>query len=159
MTIENPVITIPPHIELDVCSITAGNLGLCHQESGSDFAVQQWAQPLLLLLLGAVLCEHLHVAGVWGGTVGGFTGGDTFTQQLSHQAVLEIAEASTLLEVVLGQEHVPKPKFSGLDFEILDHLWVCVKAGDCSFADLLRVDGICWDTFFLDEFLNLFEGN
>ena len=46
-------------------------------------------------------------------------------QVLSHQTVLEVAEPRTLLEVCLGQEHIPKPQLTPALLHVLDDLRVC----------------------------------
>lgn len=155
MAIQDPVVTVLLHVELDVCSITTGDLGFCHQERGSNLAVQESTEPLLLLLLGTVFRNDLHVASIGGSTVGSFTSRAALPQILGHQAIFEVAESGTFLEVVLGQEHVPQPKFLRFDFQVFDHLRVCVEAADGAVAKLLLENGICGDTFFLDEALDL----
>lgn len=49
-------------------------------------------------------------------------------QILSHQAVLDIAEPGTFLEMVLGQEHVPETEFLRFGFQVLNDGWMSVKA-------------------------------
>ena len=50
-------------------------------------------------------------------------GNERLAEVLCHQAVLEVAVAST--PVVSGQEHVPQPEFLGFGFEVIQHLGVC----------------------------------
>ena len=38
---------------------------LGHHEAGANLAVEQRREPALLVLLAAVVDEHLHVARVW----------------------------------------------------------------------------------------------
>lgn len=45
----------------------------------------------------------------------------TLAQILRHQPIFQITESSTLLEVVLGQEHIPQTQTLGLDFQLLNH--------------------------------------
>lgn len=155
LAVEDVVVTIATHVQFNIGGVTAGDLRLGHEESGSNLAVQQRAEPLLLLLLGTVLGKHLHVARVWSSTVGGLAGDDTLAQILGHEAVLQVAEAGALLEVVLGQEHVPQAKLLCLHLQVLNDLRVGIEAVDNARADLLGEDGIGWNAFFLDESLNL----
>lgn len=61
-------------------------------------------------------------------------------------------------KMILGKEHVPKTKFLGLCFEILNDLRVGVEALLGGATQLLLVDGIGRDAFFLDELLYQVEG-
>lgn len=70
LTVQDVVVAVTRDGHLDICSITRRNLGLCHQESRSDLALQQRVKPLPLLCLGAVLGNDLHVTSVWGSAVG-----------------------------------------------------------------------------------------
>lgn len=63
------MISVLCHAKLNVRSITTSNLRFGHQEPRSNLPIQQWHQPLLLLLLGAIFREDLHIAGIWGGAV------------------------------------------------------------------------------------------
>ena len=69
MAIQNPIIAVLVHPELDVGCIRGSDLGFGHEECGTDLAVQERTEPSLLLLFGAVLGEDFHVAGIWRGTV------------------------------------------------------------------------------------------
>ena len=60
-------ITLDGH--LDVSGITGRDLGLRHQESRSNFALEQWIKPLPLLLLIAVFGKNFHVASIWSSAV------------------------------------------------------------------------------------------
>lgn len=79
----------------------------------------------------------------------------TLAQVLSHQAILQIAEASTLLEVVLWEEHIEQAQLFCLVLKILHDLWMCTEALFGRATDLLCVDWVGWDTFFIDELLDL----
>ena len=106
-TIEDVFVALTLDVKRDVGGITRGNIRLGHEEGRTDLAFQQGLEPFVLLSLCTVLGQHLHVSSVRSGTVCGLGGGATLAQILSHEAVLEVAEASTLLEVVLWQEHIP----------------------------------------------------
>lgn len=68
-SIQNPLIALPLNIQLNISSITARDLRLRHEEGRPDLALKQWLQPLLFLLLVAVLRQDFHVACVRGGVV------------------------------------------------------------------------------------------
>lgn len=76
-------------------------------------------------------------------------------QVLGHEAILQIAETSSLLEVVLGQEHVPETQLPGPLLQVLDDGRVRREALLRRLADLACVDGIGGDALFLDELLDL----
>jgi hypothetical protein len=107
LAVQYVVITVLLDSHLNVGSIARRNLRLRHQEGRADLALQQWVQPLPLLCLCTILGDDLHVASIRGGAVDSFRRGPALAQVLSHESVLQVAEASTFLEVCLGQEHVP----------------------------------------------------
>lgn len=76
-------------------------------------------------------------------------------QQLSHQAILEIAEPSAFLEMVLGQEHVPQTELLSLCLERL-HDGRGSLPSLLAFAQLGGEDGVCGDAVLFDEFLDLY---
>lgn len=76
-------------------------------------------------------------------------------QVLSHQTVLEVAEPGTLLEVCLGQEHVPKPQLTPTLLHVLDDLRVCREALLGRLAQLADVHSVGGNAFFFDELLDL----
>lgn len=140
---------------LDIRSIRRRNLGLRHKERGPNLALKQRIQPAPLLFLIAVLGQHLHIARIRGGAVGRLRGSAALAEILSHEAVLQVREAGALLEVVLGQEHVPEAELAGARLEVLDDGGVRLEALLGGLADLARVDGVGGDAFFLDESLDL----
>ena len=112
---------------------------------------------MLFLFFGAVFGDDFRVACVGSSTICGFAGSDTLAEVFCHQAVFEIAKAGAFFEMVFGQEHVPKPKFLGLGFQVFNDLWMGVEAGNGALADLLLEDGIGGDAFLLDKFLDLYQ--
>ena len=76
-------------------------------------------------------------------------------QILSHKAILQIAKPSTLLEMCLGQKHIPKPQLLRLALELLDDRGMRREALLGRIANLAEVDGIGGYAFFFDEFLDL----
>ena len=79
-------------------------------------------------------------------------------QILSHQAILQITESGTFLEMVFRQKHVPKAKFLRFDFQVFNDGWMSIKAGDDVAAigiDLLGVDSVGGYALFFNELLDL----
>ena len=103
---------------LHVGGVGGGDAGLGHRERRTDPAVQQRLEPLGPLLVGAVLEQHLHVAGV------GRVAVEDVRRQEDHAAHLlgqrrvvgvrepRAAVGAELLGVLLGvlggQEEVPQ---------------------------------------------------
>jgi hypothetical protein len=75
-------------------------------------------------------------------------------QILSHQPILNITKPSALAEMALGQKHIPQPQLARFGLELLNHGRVRVPAL-FTVADLLFVEGVGWEAFFFDEFLDL----
>jgi hypothetical protein len=156
-TVQNVLVALTGNLQSNVGGITRGNIRLGHEESRANLAVEQRLEPLVLLSLGAVLCNDLHVSSVWSSTVGGLGGSAALAQVLGHEPVLQIAEASTLLEVVLGQEHVPQAKLFCTLLQVLDDGWVVAEALGCCFANLLGKDRVGRDAFFFDKLFDLLD--
>lgn len=78
----------------------------------------------------------------------------TLPQPLSHEPVLEVAEASTLLEVVPWQEHVPETELLGARFQVVDYGRMAFPSL-VAFAELGVEDGVGGYAFFFNEFLYL----
>lgn len=87
------------------------------------------------------------------------TGDTAAAQELGHQAILDVAEAGSLLEVVLWQEHVPETKLLRLDLELLHDLRVGVPSLLLGGSKLIPVDCLGRNTFLLDKLLELFWGS
>ena len=64
MAIDDVIIAVAIDARGQLGRIRAGDLGLGHADAGADLAGEQRLEPRLLLLGGAELREHLHVAGV-----------------------------------------------------------------------------------------------
>lgn len=150
------MVTVLGHGHLNVGGVTAGNLGLSHEESRADLATEQRVKPLPFLLLGAILGEDLHVTSVGSSTVDSLGSDVGLAQVFSHEAILEIRETSTFLEVVLRKEHIPDSESLGLLLQLLQNGWVAREAFlSGAVANLLLIDIICRNTFLLYEFLDL----
>jgi hypothetical protein len=85
-------------------------------------AVEQRLQPALLLLLGAVLSEDLHVAGVGGGAVEDGRRDAAATHLLAEHSVLPVGQAGS--EAVVWEEQVPEPLGPGALAQLDDDLRV-----------------------------------
>ena len=64
MAVDHPLVAVAHGARLQQGRVRAGDLGLGHREAGADPPLEQRLEPALALLLGAVLGEDLHVAGV-----------------------------------------------------------------------------------------------
>lgn len=82
-------------------------------------------------------------------------GRPALAQLLSHESILKIAEACSLLEVVLRQEHVEQTQLLCSLLQVLNDRRVRAEAFDGTFANLLDVDRVGWYAFFFDELLDL----
>jgi hypothetical protein len=153
--VQNPVVCLFGDDHLDVGSITAGNVGLSHQESRSDLSLQQRIHPLPLLCLSSVLGQHFHVASIGSSAVGSLRGQMAFSQGLGHETVLQVGETSTLLEVVRWQEHVPEPELLSLQLKVFHYVWVGAEALLGGGAELLLVNRLNGNALILDESLKL----
>ena len=71
LAVQDPLVALLVYSQLNVGGIRGGDIWLSHEESRSDLAIKKWLQPSLLLGVGAVLGQHLHVAGIRGSAVGG----------------------------------------------------------------------------------------
>jgi len=76
---------------------------------------------------------------------------------LSHKTILQVAEPSTLLEMVLWQEHIPQTQCLCLLLQVLDDAGMRREALLGGLANLAEVDFIGGDAFLFDEFLDLAE--
>ena len=76
------------------------------------------------------------------------------SKDLGHQSVFDVAEPSTLGEVLLGEEHVPETLSPGLSLELL-HDDRCLRPSLLAFTQLCLVESICGDTLLLDELFDL----
>ena len=59
--------------------------------------------------------------------------------------------------MALGQKHIPQPQLARFGLELFNHSRVRVPAL-FAVADLLFVEGVGWEAFLFDEFLDLICG-
>jgi hypothetical protein len=142
--------------QLDVGSIRRSDIRFSHEECTSNLSIQQWLQPFVLLSLCAVLGQNLHVSSIWGSAVRRLGCQSTACQYLGHQSVLQVAESSSFLEVVLGQEHVPETKLLCCDLKIVHDGWVSVEALLGTGAKLGLPDSFGGNALIFDKLLELF---
>jgi hypothetical protein len=102
---------------------------LGHRERGADPAVEQRLEPLLLLRVGAVAQQHLHVAGVGRVAVEHQRRDRGAAGELRDRRVVDVGQPLTavgaepggvLAGVLVRQEEVPQAPLSGLGLELLD---------------------------------------
>jgi hypothetical protein len=92
--------------------IGAGHLGLGHREAAADLAVEQRLKEALLLLVGPVVDQDLHVSGVRRRAVEGHRSHHRAAAHLlAEDPVLPVGETGAVLPV--GEEEVPETLFLG----------------------------------------------
>jgi hypothetical protein len=79
----------------------------------------------------------------------------TLAEDLRHKAILQIGETGALLEVVLGQKHIPQTEFLSLLLQVFYDGRVGAEALLDGGAELLVEDEVGGDAFFFDELLDL----
>ena len=105
--VDDVVIAVTADARADVRGVAGSDIGLGHAERRADLRFEQRLQPLLLLLGGAELTQHLHVSGVGGVAVHGRRGqARTPPADLGERCVLEVGQSRTLFA---GMEEVPQP--------------------------------------------------
>ena len=82
------------------------------------------------------------------------TSSNALPQLLGHQAVLNVRKLRPVLEMVLGQEHVPQAQPASLPLQIVHDARMALPSRVAD-PDLRRVHRVRGDTFFVDEFLDL----
>jgi hypothetical protein len=92
LAVDDPLVAVLHGVGDEQVGIGAA-LGLGHRVGGEDVLVHERDQPPLLLLLGAVGGEQLHVPGVRGGGAEEAGGGRVAAEDLVDQRQLELAEA------------------------------------------------------------------
>ena len=114
-----------------------GDVGLGHRERRADLAVEQRAQPALLLLRRAELVQHLHVAGVGRRAVARLGGDVRAAHDLGERRVVDVGQARRRARI--GQEQVPQPALARLVLELL-HDRRRMECGSPASRELLLVD-------------------
>jgi hypothetical protein len=105
--VDHPLVAVQLGAGGEACGIGAGRLRLGHGEAAPDLALEQRPQPLLLLLLGAVLGEDLHVARVGRRAVVDHRGDEAPPHLLAEHPVLPVGQAGAV--ALVGHEQVPQP--------------------------------------------------
>ena len=108
VAVDHPLVAVADRARLQQGRVRAGDGGLGHREAGADPPLEQRLEPAFALLVGAVLGEDLHVAGVGGRAVEGHRGGGwAAAHLLAEQAVLPVGQPGP--EALVGHEQVPEP--------------------------------------------------
>lgn len=179
--VEDVMVSLALNSELDISAVTAGNVGLGHEETRPDLAIHQWLQPFVFLCGRAISSNDFHVSRIGCGAVtcleldkrktvstGSMvvstasiiltylTGNCALAQLLRHQAIFNVGKLRAVLEMVLGQKHVPDALVPSLALQVIHNAGVTLPSCFAS-ADLGCVDGLGGDGFFFDEFLDLDE--
>ena len=106
--VDDVVVALAPDAALDVGGVGRGHRRLGHQEGRADLAVEQRLEPALLLRVGAVALQGLHVAGVGRRAVEDLARPRHAAHHLAQRRVVEVRDAALAL-VRVRQEHVPQP--------------------------------------------------
>jgi hypothetical protein len=137
-SVDDVLVAVAGDRGLDVGGVGRGDVGLGHAEGRADLAVEQGLEPLLLVRVGAVAGEHLHVAGVGRRAVArlGREQGRA-AHDLAQVGIFEVGQAGA--ELALGQEQVPQaaPARLGLQFLHQRRRVPAVAPGDLFVVGLL----------------------
>jgi hypothetical protein len=95
---DHVLVTLPADLAADVGGVGGRDVRLGQREGRADLAREQGLEPCLLLGVGPVAVDDLHVAGVGRGA--------RAPHHLGKRRVLEVRQAGT--ELALGQEEVPE---------------------------------------------------
>ena len=109
---DHPLVAVAHRSARDVLGIRRSEIGFGHGVGGTDLAVEERLQPLLLLFGGADSFEHLHVAGVGCCAVHRLRCEWVLAQLHGDVRVVEVREAFTGFGV--GEEEVPEALLLGL---------------------------------------------
>mmetsp|Transcript_1306 Transcript_1306/g.2603 ORF Transcript_1306/g.2603 Transcript_1306/m.2603 type:complete len:280 (-) Transcript_1306:1813-2652(-) len=115
--VDHVVVSVAQDRGLHVGRIRRGHVRLGHAEGGADFSGQQRLQPFGLLLRGAVLDEHLHVAGVGRVAIEYFRPDDRAAHDLGQGRVIEVVQPRAVL--LMGAPEVPQPLGPRLGLQLL----------------------------------------
>ena len=92
VAVDHPLVAVELARATQARRVGARGLRLGHREAGADVAVEQRLEPALLLLLGAVLGEDLHVAGVGRRAVEDHRRDAAAAHQLAEHPVLPVGQ-------------------------------------------------------------------
>jgi hypothetical protein len=115
---------VPPlslNVQIDILCIRTRPHPLRHDKGTPNLALHKRYQPLSLLRLISILCEHLHVACVGGRAVHGLGSSQTAPHNLGHEAVLEIGERDALGIVSLREKEIPEALGARLALQSIDY--------------------------------------
>ena len=106
--IDHVVITIFGDPRFNVGGIGGRHFRFGHGKGTANTAFQQRLQPLFFLGFVAVFGQHFHIPGIRCGTVERLGSDAAATQFFRQRGIFQIAQASAVLPVFLGQEQVPQ---------------------------------------------------
>lgn len=157
--VEDVVIAVTDHTEVDVGGIGRGGVALSHQEGGAALTVEERSEPLLLLCVVTILGNGLHVASVRSGAVHGLGGNVGAAHKLGHESIFEVGERDTLAVVDVGKEKVPETELLCPGLKRIDHSGVVVEETlGVVLGHLGLEDSLGRHTLILNEVGNLREG-
>ena len=112
VAVDHPLIAVTHRARGEAGGIRACRVGLGHRVAAAHRAGEHRPEPAALLLVGAVLGEDFHVAGVGRLAVERRRSDRAPPHQLAQRSVLEVADAGAVPFV--GQEEVPQALGFGL---------------------------------------------
>ena len=130
-TVDDVFVAILFDPRFDIGGVRTGGIRLGHQEGGTDLAIHQRIQPLVLLLARAVAMENFHIAGIGRGAVEDFAGEADAAHFFRAHGVFEIGKAGAfefeafidMVVAVVARRHeeVPETLRLGFGLQLLDH--------------------------------------
>ena len=117
LTVDDPLVAVACGVGLEEVGIGTA-LGFGHRIGRPQFLAEHRLEPALLLLVGAVRREHLHVSGVGRGGAEHRGRGAVATEDFVDETELELAEAGS--PEVLVEKQRPQTLVLDLVLEIFD---------------------------------------
>ena len=149
LAVDDPLVAVEARGGGDVLGVRRGNLRLGHHIGGTDFAVQQGFEPLLLLLLGADPLQHFHVAGVRRRAVHRFRAERILAEFGGDEGIVEVRE--TFAGLGVRQEEVPEALRLRLALDLGEQLKLLV--GEAPAVGLALAGGLVFRLNRGDRFL------
>ena len=142
VAVDDPLVAVQLGARDQPGRVGAGALRLRHREARADLAVEQRLEPALLLRVGAVLGEDLHVAGVGRRAVEDHRRDAAAAHLLAEHPVLPVGEPGA--EAVVRQEQVPEALGLGALAQLDQDLGVGNARPDLGIErlDRLALDGV-----------------
>ena len=112
---EHPFVAVEAGLGGDLLGVRGSEVRLRHGVGGADLAVQERLQPLLLLRIGAVALQHLHVAGIRRTAVEALGSDGVLAELGGDVGVVQVLQP--LAGIRIRQEEVPQAVGLGLALE------------------------------------------